>query len=72
MPNLRQKFGQRLRAIRKQQQLTQEGLAELCNLSTDFISLIERGINAPSFEVIESLAKALNVSERAFFDWDDD
>jgi len=35
--------------------LTQEQFAELVGVSVDFLSLIERGINAPSFEVLERM-----------------
>jgi transcriptional regulator with XRE-family HTH domain len=30
-------------------------------VSVDFLSLLERGINAPSFETLERLARALKV-----------
>ncbi len=41
--------------------MTQEELAEAVGVSTDFISLIERGQRAPSFENLERLAGALRV-----------
>lgn len=46
--------------MRRTRQLTQAQLAEAANLSVDFISLIERGRNAPSFDTIERLAEALD------------
>jgi len=70
MPTLRKLFGQRLRYLRRQHNLTQEQLAELTGLSVDFISLVERGINAPSFEKIELLSQTLCVPVKAFFDTD--
>jgi Helix-turn-helix len=39
--------------IRHERKLTQEQFAEHVGVSVDFLSLIERGINAPSFETIE-------------------
>jgi transcriptional regulator with XRE-family HTH domain len=39
-------------------------------ISVDFLSLIERGINAPSFETIEQMAKRLRVPVKAFFDFE--
>jgi len=69
MPNLRQKFGARLRSIRKERSLTQEQFAELIGISVDFLSLMERGINAPSFEVLERMSKALRVPVMALFDF---
>ena len=58
---LRKQFGQRLLSIRQQRRLTQEQFAELVGISVDFLSLIERGVNAPSFETLELLAKGLDM-----------
>jgi transcriptional regulator with XRE-family HTH domain len=45
--------------------MSQEQFAELLEISVDFLSLIERGINAPSFENLEvfSVQLGLSVSE---------
>lgn len=69
MPSLRTHFGRRLRLIRLERGKTQEQFAELVGISVDFLSLIERGINAPSFETIEQIAKALRVPVMALFDF---
>ena len=69
MPSLRQHFGNRLRAIRHERKLTQEQFAERVGISVDFLSLIERGINAPSFETIEQMGKKLRVPVKALFDF---
>ena len=69
MPTLRQHFGKRLRSIRKGRGLTQEEFAELVGISVDFLSLIERGINAPSFEVLEEMARKLRMPVRELFDF---
>jgi len=55
-------LGTRIRKARKQQNLTQEQLAEACNLSTAHIGHIERGTRALSIESLISLSKVLNVS----------
>jgi transcriptional regulator with XRE-family HTH domain len=70
MDDLRKKFGKRLQTLRRQAGLTQEQLAEATDVSVDFISLIERGINAPSFDSIEKLAKALGVPIQVLFDFE--
>ena len=70
MHDLKRRFGTRLRGLRRQKGLTQEQLAEMANLSVDFISLIERGICAPSFESLEKLARALSVREKHLFDFE--
>jgi transcriptional regulator with XRE-family HTH domain len=69
MPSLRQHFGNRLRAIRHERKLTQEQFAERVGISVDFLSLIERGVNAPSFETIEQMARRLRVPVKALFDF---
>ena len=69
MPSLRQQFGANLRLIRQQRKLTQEEFAELVGISVDFLSLIERGINAPSFETLEQMAKRLRLPVKVLFDF---
>jgi len=49
--------------------MTQEQFAELLDISVDFLSLIERGLNAPSFESIESFSIILGIPVRDFFDF---
>jgi transcriptional regulator with XRE-family HTH domain len=69
MPTLRKDFGHRLRTIRLERKLSQESFAEFVGISVDFLSLIERGINAPSFETIEQMARRLRVPVKALFDF---
>jgi transcriptional regulator with XRE-family HTH domain len=64
---LRGQFGARLKGIRLERQLTQEEFAELVGMSVDFLSLIERGINAPSFETLEQIAEALRLPVAVLF-----
>ena len=71
MPTLRQRFGQRILGIRLKKGMTQERFAELLDISVDFLSLIERGRNAPSFETLEKMAKRLRVEPRDLFDFRD-
>jgi transcriptional regulator with XRE-family HTH domain len=60
--------GQRIKEIRRTKALSLRALAELSNLSTNAISLIERGDNSPTVSSLHSLAKALGVPITAFFD----
>lgn len=69
MATLRKLFGKRLRAFRKERDMTQEEFAELLNISVDFLSLVERGLNAPSFESIEVFSITLGIPVRDFFDF---
>lgn len=68
---LRVKFGRRLRQLRRYRDLTQEQFAEAADISVDFVSNIERGISAPSFETLERLAEALGVAVADLFIFDD-
>jgi len=67
MATLRNRFGKRLRLIRRFKDLTQEQLAERVGVSVKFIGNIERGRSAPSFETLEKLAEVLEVSVDDFF-----
>lgn len=69
---LKELFGKRLRALRKQSHLTQEQLAEQAGISVEFLSFIERGINSPSFETLEKLADALDLPIKTLFDFDEE
>ena len=69
MIRLRRQFAKRLKTLRIEKQLTQEELAKRTNLSTSFISNLERGVNAPSFETLESIAEALGVSVKDLVDF---
>lgn len=55
-------FGQRLRELRKQMQLTQKQLAELVGVKNSIISFYENGDRIPSPEMIVCLAKVFHVS----------
>jgi transcriptional regulator with XRE-family HTH domain len=60
--------GERIREIRTGKGLSLRALSELSKLSTNAISLIERGDNSPTVSSLHSLATALNVPITAFFE----
>lgn len=64
---LQKKLGQRIATLRKSQHLTQVQLAKLLDCSVDFISLVERGVNAPSVARLEDFSKALKVEVVGLF-----
>ncbi len=70
MPSLRDKFGLRIKAIRLERKMSQERFAELLHISVDFLSLIERGVNAPSFENLEVFSTQLGVPFSELFTFD--
>lgn len=55
-------IGKRIRAERKKQDLTQEQLAELADISESFMGHIERGGRTPSVETLMNISNALNLS----------
>jgi len=60
--------GLRIKELRTARGLSLRALAELSKLSTNAISLIERGGNSPTVSSLHSLAKALAVPITAFFE----
>ena len=56
------KIGSQIRIVRNQQHLSQEDLAELCDISPSFMGHIERGTRKMSIETLVSIADALHVS----------
>jgi transcriptional regulator with XRE-family HTH domain len=69
---LREKFGNRIKTIRLARSMSQEQFAELLEISVDFLSLIERGINAPSFENLEVFSIQLDIPVHDLFVFEDD
>jgi len=66
---IKTQLGQRIAQLRKSAGLTQEKLAEQTAYSVEFISLVERGINAPSVEGCERIAHALQIQVKDLFDF---
>ena len=71
MNELRVRFGNRLRQLRKTANFTQEELSEKAEVSVDFIGLMERGLRGPSFKTLEKLSNALGVDVSALFMFDE-
>lgn len=59
--------GGRLRELRHERGLSLRALAELCELSPNTISLVERGSTSPSVSTLHRLAMALGVHISYFF-----
>jgi len=53
--------------IRLAKKMSQEDFSELLGISVDFLSLIERGINAPSFENLEAFSTQLGIPVHELF-----
>ena len=55
-------MGDRIKEARKNQNLTQEQLAECLDVSVEFVGQIERGLKMPRMQVFVKLIETLNVS----------
>ena len=64
MADIKKKFGEKIRSIRKKRGLSQEELSFRASLHRTYISDIERGSRNVSLENIEKIAKALDTSTK--------
>ncbi|PIV16413.1 MAG: XRE family transcriptional regulator [Flavobacteriales bacterium CG03_land_8_20_14_0_80_35_15] len=55
-------FGQQLKKLRNEKNLTQEQFAKKCGLHKNYIGMVERGERNPSLINIELIAKGLEIS----------
>lgn len=60
-------IGEKLRQLRLQRGLTQEELADRCELSKGFISQVERNLASPSIATLMDMLECLGSSLQAFF-----
>ena len=63
-----QKFGKRLKALRLDHSLTQLELAEIHDMTTNFICMIELGERNTTVENVFRIARALNVKPSNLFE----
>ncbi len=59
-------FGDVLRELRKKCEISQEKLAQECDLDRTFISLLERGKRQPSLTTIFKLSSVLGIPASKF------
>ncbi len=55
-------FGIVLKDLRTERKISQEKLADFCNLDRTYISLLERGLRQPTILTIFKIAEALQIS----------
>ncbi len=67
MSEIAEIVGQNIRQLRKQSGWTQEKLAEKAGISVPFMTQIELARKTASLDVIESIAKAFDVSYERLF-----
>ncbi|MGZ4620397.1 MAG: helix-turn-helix domain-containing protein, partial [Frankiaceae bacterium] len=61
-------LGETIRAQRQRSQLPMRTLAERVGISNPYLSQIERGLRAPSDQVLDSIARALKTTSRALYE----
>jgi len=57
-----QRVGEKLRTLRKRNQLTQQDVAEQLNVSWQYVSKLERGIKLPNAAMLVKLSRLFEVS----------
>ncbi|WP_304518131.1 helix-turn-helix domain-containing protein [Cecembia rubra] len=67
--DIKEKFGIRLKTLRKEKGLSQEELALKSGLNRPYISAIEKGKRNVSLEVMEKLAGAMDIEIRELIDF---
>jgi transcriptional regulator with XRE-family HTH domain len=67
--DIKQKFGQRVKFLRKNKGWSQEKLALNSDLDRTYIPDIESGKRNVSISVIEKIAKAFEIKIKDLFDW---
>lgn len=64
--------GEKIKELRKKNNLKLEELAEKTGLSISYISLIERGLKNPSLKALEKIAKAFKLPPSYFLSENED
>jgi transcriptional regulator with XRE-family HTH domain len=64
----REAFGRRVRRLRDALTLTQPELARRASVSRGYLARVELGMQSPTLEVIERLARALHVKPGQLFE----
>lgn len=59
---------QNIKKFRQKKGFTQEKLSELCGISSDYLSEIERGKKVPSMKRFLLIAEKLDISPKYFFE----
>ena len=61
------KIGEKIKRLRIRNQLTQEELANRCELSKGFISQVERDLTSPSITTLLDILECLGTNIKDFF-----
>jgi len=67
MDHILKQFGARIKKLRHEQHISQEELAERCDLHRTYLGGIERGERNPSLQNIEKIASAFDITLSELF-----
>jgi transcriptional regulator with XRE-family HTH domain len=62
-------FGKRIKVLRKNKGLTQEKLVERMDISLNYLSSMERGLENPTFDMLMKISDALEVEIMELFNY---
>lgn len=65
---IQEKFGQRVKELRLEKELSQEKLANIAEIDRTYMTSLENGRRNVSLQNIEKILKALGVELSVFFD----
>ena len=65
--SINEQFGKRVAELRRKKHLSQEALADLCGIHRTYIGTIERGEKSPTLNMVEKVAKGLDVRVKDLF-----
>ncbi|WP_071825385.1 helix-turn-helix domain-containing protein [Xenorhabdus poinarii] len=68
--NIRSRFGQRIRYLRREAGMSQEAFADKCGLDRTYVSGIERGVRNPTLEIIYIIANGLQIELSELFNFE--
>jgi len=62
-------FARQLRKLREERNMTQEGLANKCDVALSQIGRFERGVRSPTLSTLAALAKGLGIAPKDLLDF---
>lgn len=70
-PTLTERFGQRVRELRRRKNMSLEALGAKCQLHGNFLQKLETGKQTPTLETVEKVSNGLGVPVSQLFTFDE-
>ncbi|MGI6393588.1 MAG: helix-turn-helix domain-containing protein [bacterium] len=68
--SIRENFGQRLKMLRKHKGMSQDDISFASGVDRSYLSEIENGKSSPTIDMVDKIARALNIAPNEFFIFD--